>query len=217
MTLNQEASSIANTLRQPFNHELKERAKDLIKQALALHIRRSVKEHGIDNTLLLSYSAEIVNIPKYEEPITELKQDYKIRTKYRVPTPVRFKNDAPFTYVGTNDGTHSFPMRNPGEALNMHSYSSTGESYSYYIHNGFIVINSRPYHTFKGKYILVESIFENPEEVITMYKDDDGQNIQLPFPADILAIIRNDVIQSLGSIMPDDIKVTYDKPNQNAE
>lgn len=217
MTLNQEASNVANTLRQPFNHELKERAKDLIKSELALYIRRSVKDHGIDTMLLLSYVAPITKAPAYPNPIKELKDRTVIRTKYRVPTPVRFENDAPFTYVGTSDGLVSFPMRNANEASIAYLSSSTGSVYSYRIENGYIIINDKPNNTFKSDYIKIESIFESPEEVLSMYDDIDGQDIQLPFPSDLLAIVRSKVLQSLGAIYPDDIKVTHTKPNTNAE
>lgn len=215
MTLNQEASGIANTLNQPFNHELKERAKDLIKQELALYIRRSVRDHGIDQTTLISYDAEIVRVPKYNKPIKEKSEEVIIRTKYKVPTPVRFENDSPFTYVGSVDGMVSFPIRNPAEATILYLYSSTGESYSYYLHNGYVVINDKPNHTFKHLYIKIESIFENPEEVLSIYDDIDGQDIQIPIPADLMASIRDKVLQTLGAIPPNDIDVTHTKPTNN--
>ena len=211
MTFNQLAASVANALNQPFNHELKERVKDLFKEHIAMYIRRSIQQHGIDNTLLLSYTAEVERTSLYNSPIPNKKTISKIKTINKVPTPIRFQNDAPFTYVGTDDGLLSFPYRNPFESQLTYSYFPTGEFFTYYLSNGFIVINERPNNSFKGKYIRIESIFENPEEIINMYDNVDGQDTELPFPLDIINIARKEILQMLGAIPTEDIKVTHEK------
>jgi hypothetical protein len=214
MTLNQTSTDIANYFNQSSNHEFKERVKDMVKQELAMWIRRSVAEHGIDDVLLISYVAQVEEA-KLHNHIPDSLVTVK-RTKYRVPTPVRFNNDAPFTYVGSIDKLNAYPIRNASEAALMHLYSSTGVSYSYYLSNGYIIINDKPDNSFKSEYILIESIFENPEEVLSMYDDVDGQDIQLPIPLDIIALMRDKIIQRLGGIRADDINVELnDKPNGN--
>lgn len=207
MTLNEQAALIANTLNQPFNHELKERIKDLYKQQMALYIRRSLKEHGIDEGLTISYNAELIKVEKNAAPAPNKYKDYILRTKHRVPSPIRYPGDSPFTYVGTIDGSISFPMRNQVEDIIMHSYSSTGGSSSYRKENGYIYINHKPNFTSKLQYIKVQGIFENPDEVLSMYEDVDGQDLQLPFPADIAAMIQGSVLQLIGSVPPDNITV----------
>lgn len=211
MTLNQLADSVANAINQPFNHELRERIKDLFKEKFATFIRRSVQQHGIDNTLLLSYTTNIVKVDKYNKPIdNELKQ-FKLRTEFKVPTPVRFANDAPFTYVGTDDGLLSFPYRNEYEATLTYSFFSTGEFYSYYLSNGYIFINDKPNNRFKGTSIKIESIFESPEEVINIYNEVDGQDTQLPIPLDIINLARVEIMQLVSAIPTDDIAVDHEK------
>ena len=71
MTLNQVASSIANHLNKPFNHELKERIKDSFKIKMALWIRRSFKEHGIDELLKISYISKIIRVNPYDKPVSD--------------------------------------------------------------------------------------------------------------------------------------------------
>ena len=210
-TLNQIADSIANNLKQPFNHELKERVKDYVKQELATLIRRSTKEHGIDEQLILTYDSEIIKVNLYDEPVEEDVKGYKLRSKYRIHKPVRIKNDSPFIYVGTIDGLHSFPIRNEREATIMHSFSFIGESYSYYISNGYIYINTRPHNRYKSKYIRIKAIFENPDEVLSMYDDIDGQDIELPIPIDMIPLFIDKVIQRIGVIRPRDISIEQEK------
>ena len=207
MTLNEQAALIANTINQPFNHELKERIKDLYKQQMALYIRRSIKEHGVDSSLVIGYNAELIKVGRYNKPIHNEKDDFILRTKYRVPAPVRYPGDSPFIYVGTSDGLISYPMRNQVEGYIMHLYLSTGGSRSYRLENGYIYINEHPHFTPKLETIKVEGIFENPEEVLSMYNDADGQDLHLPFPADIAAIIQGNVLQLIGSVPPKDISV----------
>jgi len=207
MTLNQLAASVANTLRHPHNHELKERIKDLFKEQIALFIRRSIKEHGIDNILIVSYTSPIVKIKTPSSPIKEDIETPTFRTEYKVPKPIRYPGDSPFVYVGTTDRLLSFPYRLPHEHNLALSFFSTGSYYSYYLNNGFIHINTKEHNIFKPRYILVEGLFESPEEVLSMYDDIDGQDIQLPFSADLVGLIRDRVTNLAGAIAQEDPRV----------
>lgn len=210
MTLNQLADSIANQLNQLDNHELKERIKDLFKQEISLYIRRSVRDHGIDNILKLSYDSKLIKVDSFNNIVKEDVKNYVIRTEYRVPTPVRFSNDAPFTKVSSMDGLITIPNRNKREHLIMHSFSFTGGPYSYEYKNGYIVIYDTPDKKFKANYITIESIFESPDEVLSMYNNIDGQDIQLPMPMDMIANAKDRVLQFIGSKLQEDISVKHD-------
>ena len=215
MTLNQLAASIANQLRQPFNHELQERIKDLFKEEMALYIRRSIKEHGIDDGLKLSYTAKLKYVNELNDPVEDDKNKAKLlRTQFRIPTPVRIKNDSPFTFVGTANRRIGIAKRNVREHTLMHSFSSTGISFSYDYINGHIYVYDHKDNTYKSKYIVIESIFESPEEVLSIYEDVDGQDIQLPMPADIIAIARDKILQRVGSIPQKDISVEQNNMEQ---
>ena len=208
MSLNKEADLIANTLDQPFNHELKERIKDIFKQEIALIINK-LANRGIDEQLTLHFEPEVIAIDEYVDKVN--KKGYKgkvIRTKYKVPTTIRIRKDAPYLQVGSIDGKITYPYRHPGESSAISLFSSTGESYSYYTANGYIYINNNSDFKFKGKYILIKDIFENPEEVLSMYEDIDGQDLELPISNDIKAMIRDKILNILSQIKIDnpDIK-----------
>ena len=52
------------------------------------------------------------------------------------------------------------------------------------------------------KFVTIVYVAENPAEVITMYMEDDGQDIELPLPADMIErityeVLRTDLVLSL--------------------
>jgi hypothetical protein len=207
-TLNQIASELSSTLNQPFNHELKERIKDIVKSEMSLFIRQSITRHGIDETLILSYIAEL-EISRVNTNI--IKEDVNpdvIKTKHKVPTPVRYDGDSPFIFVGSVDEVISFPYRNKREANYAYSFFPTGTTHSYYIENKYIFLNSLPFNSFKAKYIKIKAIFENPDLVLSMYDDNDGQDLVIPLPLDILSLIRGKVINLLSNSPKKDSNIT---------
>ena len=207
MSLNKEADLIANNLDQPFNHELKERIKELYKQEVALIINK-LANTGIDRQLVINYEAEIETVDVYIDSYN--KKGYKgkaIKTKNKVPSTVRIRKDAPYLYVGSIDRRKAYPYRNPSESEVYASFSPTGESYSYDVVNNYIIINDIRTNVFKGKYILIQDIFENPEEVLSKYDDIDGHDIELPIPNDIKAMVRDRILNTLGQMPIDNENV----------
>mgnify|MGYP001548498544 FL=1 len=68
--------------------------------------------------------------------------------------------------------------------------------------------------------IMIKAVWENPEEILTMFEDNDGQDIELPFPNDMIETAILELLKVEFNIMPrdNDIKlkedVTY-KQNAN--
>ena len=50
-------------------------------------------------------------------------------------------------------------------------------------------------------------VAENPAEVITMYMEDDGQDIELPLPADMIERITYEVLRTEFGIKPTEHEV----------
>ena len=201
-TLNQYAARIANMVNQPNNHELKERVKDMIKTMFANRIRQSVEKNGIDDILKLTFIAPVEEL-KYSDILpTEYRVANKIRllgTKYKVPTPVRIQSDAPFAFVGDTVG-------------NGYMYAR-----AYIILNGHIIIaekvgtkdidDRRPINE-----VMITGIFENPDEVLSFFKNEDGQDIELPLPNDMLESIIQEILKTEFGIYPQDLDI---KTNNN--
>lgn len=207
-TLNLVADKLANLLKQPDNHEVKERIKESFKNLMATYIRQSVEKNGIDEALVLPFEVELVNIT-YPESIFHTEGIEIKRSKYKIPTPMRIPNSAPF--VSVSDGMSAFTYVNEREFKKSISSFPTGNILIYIFTNGYIYCRSTDEtHKIKSTVARVESIYENPEEVIDYYNmESDFQDTVLPFPRDILARITTEVLRNEFGVIPnpDEIKV----------
>lgn len=213
ITLNILGDSIANILKQPDNHELKERIKNSYKSYMAKYIRQSVEKHGIDDTMLISFEDLLIDVT-YPEPqhagsiFNNMGQPMK-RSKHRIPTPIRFKNSSP--YVSVTDGYNVMTYVREQEVLKHVSYLSPGRFSMYFIKHGYIYCMSRDKTVkLKSKAIVVETLFEDPETVLDFYQgESDFQDTVLPYPRDIIVDITTQLLQKEFGIIPtpDEIKV----------
>lgn len=204
-TLNQYAARIASLVNQPDNHELKERIKDMIKTGFANRIRQSVEKHGIDDILKLTYEAEVESVTGSTDELI---------TKNKVATPIRIMSDAPFMFVGTTNGQAYRYENSRGAAKCRKSgratHTPTGSNTSYFIENGYIHI-IKPEDTSISK-IQITSIFENPDEVLATTCD--GQDIELPFPNDMLENIIYEILKTEFNMYPRDIDIKVNSDTQ---
>ena len=226
-TLNQLAARIANMVNQPDNHELKERAKDMIKTMFANRIRQSVEKHGIDDILKLTFIAPVEDLNYTDVLPTEYRiaSKHAFRaTKYKVPTPIRIQSDSPFTFVGTVMG-EPFMYMNSISTYNIlrsvrATHSPTGSERVYFILNGRIVIANNPKSNKVDdrnipNEVMITAIFENPEEVLTYFKDNDGQDIELPLPNDMLEDIIYAILKTEFNVYPQDTDIKVNNNNQS--
>ena len=205
-TLNQYASRIAHLVNQPDNHALKERIKDMIKTVFANRIRQSVEKHGLDDILKLSYEIDIKNNPN---------DNTESITINKVATPIRLISDAPFMFVGTNDGI-AYRYENSKTAAKCRksgrqTHTPTGSSTSYYLDNGYIHITPKISNISK---IKITSIFENPDEVLSVISTNDGQDIELPLPNDMLEDIIYTILKVEFNMYPKDIDIKINSDSQ---
>ena len=213
ITLKSESNRIANLLKQPNNHELKERIKDSYKNLIAKYIRQSFDKHGIDDSVLLTFESELIDTkyPNSRNPdstFNKIGLEVK-RTKHKIPSTIRFNNITP--YVNVSDGYNSYTFVHSREFVKHSSSFSIGQVFTYIIEDNYIFCKSND-ETFKlkTKDIRVTAPFENPEQVLMFYdNENDGQDIILPIPRDIAAIITNDLLKSEFGVIPtpEEVKV----------
>lgn len=225
ITLNQLVSSTASLLKQPFNHELKERLVDSYKQLIATRIRHSVDRHGLDEQLKLNYieTIQVLDVNGDEVFITTEGdffdnvgfygivdiETYTFRTLNKVFEPIRLQNDAPFTFVGTLNRNMSFPYRSSSHFKYSQSLFSTGSSVSYHMSNGKIVLQSHDILKLTNiPKIEIEGIFYEPEKVISLLDNEDGLDTAVPLPHDVISSITHELLQrEFGIIKPTGIEV----------
>ncbi len=210
ITLNLIGDKGANLLRQPDNHEIKERVKDSFKNLMATYIRQSVEKNGIDELLILPFEVKLINrlYPEHrfikEGVGIELK-----RSEFKIPTPVRIQNSSPYIYVG--DGINTYTYTTAQELIRRSSFLSMGSAVYYFVENEYIYCKTNDdTHKIKSDAIIVKSIYENPEQVLGYYNtSNDLQDIVIPFPRDMIAKIFIDMLRGEFGIIavPEEIKV----------
>lgn len=219
-TLNQLGSKISNILGKPGDHSIQERAKDACKTLFATFIRQSIERNGVDEVLKVSFNVPLICVPLTDIENTYVgigAKDMVLTTEHRVPTPLRMPNDAPFLHVYTqhDDGsliTYKY-ANNSVVPLLTTVYSPTGVWGVYQIVNGKLKIIIK--NTLKNfeidaknyKFVTIVYVAENPAEVITMYMEDDGQDIELPLPADMIERITYEVLRTEFGIKPTEHEV----------
>jgi hypothetical protein len=212
MTLNEISAFIANQLNQPFNHELKERIKVSAKAELALYLRRSIERHGIDDSLKLGFHAEVHRVNVFDSTIIEEDvEDNIVKTKNKIPYPLRYSGDSPFILVATADRRMSLPKRSISEMNILNEHLAQRPSFSYDLVNNYIEIYDKKEYAFKGKYIYIEAIWENPEEILAIYEDLDSHDINLPIPLDLLSYIKDRVFKFYASVPQENIAIEHEK------
>lgn len=224
-TLNQLSTRIANMINQPDNHELKERIKDMFKTTIAKYIRQSTEKNGIDDILTLTFIASVDKLDYEDLRPSEYNIPYKktiIGTVHKIPVPIRIHNDSPFLYVGTVTGEPYKYLNSIAELKFQNSLYPTGQLVCYHIENGHIIIHKansmaevEDRRTISN--IMIKAIWENPDEVLSMFKDVDGQDMELPFPADMIESALLEILKVEFNIRPDNIaiKLVDDKSQYN--
>ena len=105
-SLNQIVSELVHSVGQPNNFALRENVKAAIVHTRNELIRHSMTQHGyVDSVLQQRYKVSLVSVGDgdidYPEDFPECCKNYIKRTKQKVPRPVRFINNIPFTRVSS--------------------------------------------------------------------------------------------------------------------
>jgi len=142
---------------------------------------------------------------------------YKVYTEYKtkskIPTPMNIKNDAPFTKVSIIGTAITFTYSSEiSYRISTHS-SPTRSSRLYQYKDNYINVrqNVLIHDTVVRNPITrieVEGLWENPEEVIGFYSTTDNQDLDLPFPNEMMQMIVLDILKTEFNIQPKDVEVT---------
>ena len=189
-SLNMLATVDAETFGRGEDAFLIENIKILYKQLAPKYIRQSIERNGIDDVMRKGYVAKIIPIDSTVDTCHFGCPTY--RTELTIPTPLRYKSDVPFLFVGTNNSLKPIPYIYilPVEMKYISTYKLNNKIPRYYYLNNYL------YFVNIGliREVQIINIFENPEEVISYcnnncYNDD----MEYPIPADIIPFIRKEI------------------------
>jgi hypothetical protein len=125
-----------------------------------------------------------------------------MRSKQKLPSPIRLKNGSPFTYVGTLDNLKSYAPMSVGELPFIGHSSFTGKVARYFVQNDYLyIVNAKPIK------VVVKGIFEDPRDLKDFDCDGDCYDDDNSFPitADMVQRITQALLAGeLQILLPDD-------------
>lgn len=183
-TLNQISERIAYAKNDPFNIMLLENIKFSVKYWRSMLIRRDIERNGLSDEYLQKIWVDLEKVDKIDpcNPSCGI----ILRTKYRIPKPVRIKSDVLFKFVGgldQNDDLVPFTYVE-GEELRFTKFNRfTSKSVRFCYVNGYLEVYNNTFF----KKMLIQTPFSDPSQVNTMcdepcYNDD----MEFPCPDDMI-------------------------------
>ena len=194
-TLNQIVERIGYALNAPINTVLKENLKFSVKYWRAMLIRRDVQANGLSDEFLQRIPIDLIKVDKLDACDYTLGCDFILRSKYRVPKPVRLKTDVTFKFVGVYDQNDNLKPAVYSEVEEMryrkfNTYTSKSLTYNYT--NGYLYF----FNNTLLKKAVIQAIFADPAEVNTVcdeecYNDD----MQFPIADDMIQVIMQGILK----------------------
>ena len=171
-SINELVSEMAHAVGQPNNHSVREQLRLAIIQTRNEVIRRSYENHNyVDRALVQRFKVSLRNVNDGEITLPEGIEDSDItkilRTEQAVPRPVRLTNNLPFDRVSTvgYKTNREIPFVKETTARFVNKVPGLCGSHCYDYINGYIYIFPTGVNPFMGKYIIIESDFEHPNEI----------------------------------------------------
>lgn len=221
-SINQLVSELAHSIQQADSVPVRRALRLGIIHARNELIRKSYNNHSIsDKGLQQRVRLELIEVPDGDINVGEVNSENvnKIkRTKQLVPRPTRLNNNLPFHSIRTVGVEHPMEVAYVKEASSKYYKRLPGfnPTISYDYINGYIYINNLNETMFNVlDYIVVESIFENPQEIVV--ETEDGT---INYDDDNSFFISEDLVGALKQLVlstfnPEIVRDTNTIPNTN--
>ena len=204
MTLRETAEYIAARLDKPNDFVLIQQLEYSIKIWRALLIRRDAEVNQESSLYLQGMEFDLIKVDQLD-PCSAVVGCPVLRSKNRIPKPVRLKDGRLFKFVGeagigTRKKIFSYVEPENLEYTKHNKFTANVIRYSYY--NGYVYV----FNNLLYRKINIEFVFENPEEFISCcdcYSDD----YEFPLPADMIQIIIQGILTNEFKLKPIDQEV----------
>lgn len=192
MSFKEVVDYLLGELGQPYNYVLKERLVHDIKGYRSLFLRQELERDKNFNINIFKqrFQLEVQNIDSLDNCFKLFDCSIK-RTVDLVPKPIRLKTTEPFSYVGTTDTAFANYDISDIQYLEYNKFPSLILPYTYL--NNYIYIFKNP----KLKYITVEGIFNDPEQVELFCKKSLGEDCSLIDPQTLDIFTSEDLIKRI--------------------
>lgn len=210
------AEIIAQSLNQPKNYPLKQALIQDAKELRALYLRQDAERNGGSATYMQSTVIELQVSDTVDSCLFDVEDNCALRSVFTIPEPVRIKDIAPFSFIGSVNRKKPFTYT-PLETLEFtkhNKYTCNIPRYDYI--NGYIYVFNMPK---KLKYALIESAFVDPTEIVTLCTETEDcidDSTQIPIPSDVVARIKDTLKNRyMGSVSDLEVRLNPDGANNN--
>jgi hypothetical protein len=190
MTLNEIVYNLADITGKTDVPHFLERLKFNVMYYRALLIRRDQERNThLPEQFMQSFCMEMEKVNASECCDVEI-DCIIMRSKKKLPSPIRLKNGSPLTYVGTLDNLKSYAPMSVGELPFIGHSTFTGKVARYFVQNDYLyIVNAKPIK------VVVKGIFEDPRDLKDFDCDGDCYDDDNSFP--ITADMVQRITQSL--------------------
>lgn len=205
MTLNQGAERIAYALGEPTNYVLKENIKFSIINYRATFMRRDIAANGMSDEFLQKFHADLIKVDKADDCSFTIDCTV-LRTKNKIPKPVRIKSDVVFKFVGTPHGKpFVYTEFEEFKYRCFNKYTGNEVAYSY-INNYLYFFNANHLKKAALQYAVAD-----PRLVNLCQEDCYDDDMEFPMAEDLMSdIIRNILSGEFKILNPKDEQVKVD-------
>lgn len=202
MTLNEIVYNLADIVGKQDVPHFVERLKFNVMYYRALLIRRDQERNSyLPEQFMQSFCMEMEKVDASQ--CCDIKVDCIImKSKKKLPSPIRLKNGSPLAYVGTIDNLKSYAPMSVGELPFVSSSTFTGKIARYFVQEEYLyIINAKPLK------VNVKGIFEDPRDLLEFDCDGDCYSDDSAFPitADMVQRITQSLLAGeLRMLTPDD-------------
>lgn len=217
-TRNEIADFIAGRLNDPLNRVLKNQIKFSVDYWRAELIRQDINKYGYSGIYTQKLVVPLQPVDSIDSCIVNLNCTV-LRTKNKVPNPIRRNSDSDYKFVGSADGKVQYRELDQELIDRLKYLKFTGNAIGFEPKNGYIYV----YNAKRTKYIGITAAFDNPQSAIDYCTNSDPANcynddMEYPLPLDMLRVIVQGMLSGEFRIITSDLEIpTNVKFNPNQE
>ncbi len=222
------ADEISDALARPFDDMFKERIKSIFRHELATVIRQQINKYGISNQFKSNFQSTCIeSSPIITSLYSSDGVDNWYRTLNKIPQPVRYESDDPFTFVGSiinnipfiytnlseNNYTSYLPMNQKEYQLPV-GQTKLKKPARYFYRDGYIYIYAEGIDIDDSFVLNIEGVFVGSPNSITdttSITDD----MEFPMPEDLIQTVKERLLKGELSIIDDKDKIPQSNIDNN--
>jgi hypothetical protein len=225
-TLKLIADEISDALNRPFDDMLKLRIKSIFRHELATIVHQQVNKYGIHDQFKSSFISIFRLTYDSNNIYSENDSTLWFKSINKIPKPVRYNTDDPFTYVGDPSGqlpylytklsefryTQYLPSHQ--QLWQIPNNNTVKLPYRYFYQDDYIIINLDGNKDETSIPVLIEGLFIGTPNAIEngeVWND----NIEFPMPEDLIQVVKERLLKGELSIIDDKDKIKSEHIDNN--